>query len=45
MNWRYAYNGIVSFFRQAVQGVLVPRLTKNFVENHSFERQIDLTGK
>ena len=27
------------------QGVLVPRLTKNFTENHSFECQLDLTGK
>ena len=32
-------------FRQAVQGVLVPRLTKHFPENHSFKCQIDLTGK
>ena len=33
------------FFRHAVQGVLVPRLTKNFVKNRSFKCQIDLTGK
>ena len=28
-----------------VQGVLVPRLTKNFTENLFFECHIDLTGK
>ena len=31
-NWRYAYNRIVFFFRQAVQGALVPRVTKNFAK-------------
>ena len=44
-NWCFAYNGIVSFFRQVVQDALVPRQTKTFAENHSFECQIDLTGK
>ena len=29
----------------AVQGVLVPRLTKNFAENLFFKCHIDLTGK
>ena len=29
----------------AVQGVLVPRLTKNFAENLFFECHIDLIGK
>ena len=38
-------NGVVYFFRQAMQGVLAPRLTKKFHENHSFGCQIDLTGK
>ena len=38
MNGCYVYSGIVSFFRQAVQGILVPRFTKNFAEQHSFEK-------
>ena len=32
MNYRYVYNGAVSFFRQPVQGVLVPCFTKGVQE-------------
>ena len=35
-NWCYAYNGVVSFFKQSVQGLLVQCFTKSFVKKHSF---------
>ena len=35
---RCVYNEIVSFFRQAVEGVLVPRFTKNFAVKQSFDQ-------
>ena len=35
-SWRYAYNGIGSFFKQSVWDILVPLFTKNFAEKHSF---------
>ena len=32
-NERYAYNGVVSFFKQSVQlGVMVPRFSKSFAK-------------